>query len=113
MTPRQKELLDFIKRYQHDHQGVSPTFIEMREGIGMKSKSGVSRVLQSLEEQGFIRRLHKRHRAIEIIDRSASTLALRQYSNSELMREAERRGLVLGRILNFPDGKRAFAKING
>ena len=66
LTIKQRELLNFIEIYEDKHK-ASPSFDEMREGIGLASKSGVHRLISGLEERGFIRRLANRARAIEII----------------------------------------------
>ncbi len=47
--------------------GVCPSFEEMKELVHLKSKSGIHRLISSLEERGFIRRLPNRARALEII----------------------------------------------
>ena len=47
--------------------GVTPSFDEMRDALGLKSKSGVHRLIQSLEERGFLRRIPNRARAIEVL----------------------------------------------
>ena len=66
LTIKQRELLNFIEIYE-DKYKASPSFDEMREGIGLASKSGVHRLISGLEERGFVRRLANRARAIEII----------------------------------------------
>lgn len=66
LTKRQYELLMLIeKRLRED--GVSPSFDEMKEAIGLKSKSGIHRLISGLEERGFIRRLPNRARALEVL----------------------------------------------
>ena len=67
MTHQQRELLRFIERYHAEHDGVAPTFDEMRTALGLASKSGIHRMLVALEEQGRIRRTSHRQRTIEII----------------------------------------------
>ena len=66
LTPKQHKLLmyidDFIKQTGH-----SPSFEEMKEAVGLKSKSGIHAMLNSLEERGFIRKLAHRARALEVI----------------------------------------------
>ncbi len=47
--------------------GVSPSFDEMKESIGLKSKSGVHRLVKSLEERGFISQLSNKARSISIL----------------------------------------------
>jgi repressor LexA len=66
LTRKQHELLIFI----HTHltaQGVSPSFDEMKDALGLKSKSGIHRLVTGLEERGFIRRLPHRARALEVL----------------------------------------------
>lgn len=66
LTQRQADLLYFInERVQSG--GLAPTFSEMMDGVGLKSKSGIHRILTALNERGFIRRLSNRARAIEIV----------------------------------------------
>ncbi len=66
LTRKQRELLQFIQERLAD-SGVSPSFDEMKEALGLKSKSGVHRLITGLEERGFIRRLPHRARALEIM----------------------------------------------
>ena len=49
--------------------GIAPSFEEMAVHLGLSSKSSVHRLISALEERGFIRRLHNRARAIEILRR--------------------------------------------
>jgi SOS-response transcriptional repressor LexA len=66
LTRRMRALLEFIEAYSAEH-GIAPSFDEMRAGIGLQSKSGIHRLVSSLAERGFIRRLPNRARAIETI----------------------------------------------
>ncbi len=66
LTRKQKELLLLIRdRLAAD--GVPPSFDEMKEALGLKSKSGIHRLITGLEERGFIKRLAHRARALEIL----------------------------------------------
>ena len=66
LTAKQRELLTFIEgRIEAD--GISPSFDEMKDALGLKSKSGVHRLVKALEERGFIRRLPNRARALEVM----------------------------------------------
>lgn len=47
--------------------GVCPSFEEMKNLIGLKSKSGIHRLIKSLEERGFIKQIPNKARALEII----------------------------------------------
>jgi repressor LexA len=66
LTNKQLSLLEFIYE-STTASGVSPSFEEMREALGLRSKSGIHRLISALEERGFIRRLPHRARALEII----------------------------------------------
>jgi len=66
LTRKQYELLVFINR-RLSEGGVSPSFEEMKEALGLKSKSGIHRLISGLEERGFIRRLPHRARALEVV----------------------------------------------
>ena len=68
LTKKQLELLRYIDRHTK-RRGVSPSFDEMKEALGLKSKSGIHRLITGLEERGFIRRLPHRARALEILRR--------------------------------------------
>ncbi len=66
LTRKQKELLLLIRdRVAAD--SVPPSFDEMKEALGLKSKSGIHRLISGLEERGFIKRLPHRARALEIV----------------------------------------------
>jgi repressor LexA len=66
LTKRQQQLLLFIHE-RTVQTGVSPSFDEMKDGLGLQSKSGIHRLITTLEERGFIRRLPNRARALEVI----------------------------------------------
>jgi repressor LexA len=65
LTRKQHELLMFIDGHLKS-TGFSPSFEEMKEALGLKSKSGIHRLISALEERGFLRRRHHRARALEV-----------------------------------------------
>ena len=66
LTRKQHELLTYVnKRLKTD--GVSPSFDEMKDALGLRSKSGVHRLITALEERGFIGRLPHRARALQVL----------------------------------------------
>ncbi|WP_026147735.1 transcriptional repressor LexA [Robiginitomaculum antarcticum] len=66
LTQKQHDLLFFIdKRLKAG--GVSPSYDEMKDALGLASKSGIHRLITALEERGFIRRLPHRARALEVL----------------------------------------------
>src|SRR3546814_14221247 len=52
LTAKQHELLHFIQQ-RLDASGISPSFAAMKEALGLKSKSGIHRLISALEERGF------------------------------------------------------------
>jgi SOS regulatory protein LexA len=71
LTKKQKELFDYLSDYMKNNQ-ISPSFEEMKEAVNLKSKSGIHRLISSLEERGFIKRLKHKARAMEIIDKNVT-----------------------------------------
>ena len=71
LTKKQKELLDFLIAHA-EKSDVPPSFDEMRDALGLASKSGIHRLVSGLEERGHIRRLANRARAIEILKSNAA-----------------------------------------
>lgn len=47
--------------------GFSPSFDEMKDGLDLRSKSGVHRLITALEERGFLQRRAHRARALEVV----------------------------------------------
>ena len=66
LTPRQHDLLLFIDETLKN-KGISPSFEEMMHAVGLKSKSGVDRLVKGLVERGFVKRLPNRARALEVV----------------------------------------------
>src|ERR1700753_3582394 len=66
LTRKQYELLMFIHERIRE-SGVPPSFDEMKDALDLKSKSGIHRLITALEERGFLRRIEKRARALEIV----------------------------------------------
>jgi len=74
LTKKQHQLLTFIDQRLRE-TGISPSFDEMKDALGLASKSGIHRLISGLEERGFIRRLAHRARALEILRMPDSTTA--------------------------------------
>lgn len=66
LTRKQYDLLVFIDNRLRE-SGISPSFEEMKDALGLKSKSGIHRLISGLEERGFLRRLAHRARALEVL----------------------------------------------
>lgn len=66
LTQKQYNLLMFINKINRE-KGQCPSFDEMKEAIGLKSKSGIHALINSLEERNFIRRIPHKARALEVV----------------------------------------------
>lgn len=65
LTKKQRDLLVMI----HERLAigeVAPSFDEMRIALGLKSKSGIHRLIGALEERGFLERLPNKARALHV-----------------------------------------------
>ena len=66
LTRKQHDLLIYVHQCLKA-DGISPSFDEMKDALGLRSKSGIHRLITALEERGFIRRLAHRARALEVL----------------------------------------------
>ena len=74
LTKKQKELYEYLIEYITKNS-ISPSFEEMKVAVNLKSKSGIHRLITSLEERGFIKRLKHKARAMEITKSLKNTIA--------------------------------------
>ena len=66
LTEKQYNLLMYINKVNRE-TGQCPSFDEMKDAIGLKSKSGIHALISSLVERNFIRKLPHKARALEVI----------------------------------------------
>ena len=67
MTPRMKQLVAFINNHVNEY-GETPSYDEMREALGRKSKNCINRLVKSLEEREIIKRIPAKARSIKVLD---------------------------------------------
>ena len=63
LTKKQNELLTYLIKCI-ESEGITPSYEEICSALSLKSKSGIHRIVKSLEERGFIERLENKARAI-------------------------------------------------
>lgn len=68
LTVRQREVLDFIENYAKEHNGLTPTYEEICVGAGIDSKGRVYRIVEALDQRGYIVRMFNRPRSIRLAD---------------------------------------------
>jgi len=95
MTPKQRELLDYIEGYLRLHR-YSPSFAEMVEAMGVASKSRVFKMTAALIEQGYLVRIAAGNRARNLVPARPE---LKAFSDQELRAELARRGEAEARAL--------------
>ncbi len=66
LTEQQSCLLQFIESRLNEGD-ISPSFEEMRLHLGLRSKSGVHRLLEGLSERGRVVRLKNRARSLRVV----------------------------------------------
>ena len=69
LTKQQNKLFNFLKN-RIKKTNVSPSFEEMKIAMGLKSKSGIQRLIDGLVERGFIGKKNNKKRAINILNNS-------------------------------------------
>jgi repressor LexA len=74
LTPRQKEILDFIREYRFRNGGVSPTQREIREQFHFSSYGTVQKHLRLLQEKGILKRDWNRRRGVEPDEKALAAL---------------------------------------
>lgn len=95
LTPKQYNLLMYVNKVIKE-TGHCPSFDEMKDAVGLKSKSGIYALLESLEERKFIKKLPHKARALEI-------LRLPKFKPSEVIAEEKKREEALqNSVANIP-----------
>ncbi|MBR1915883.1 MAG: transcriptional repressor LexA [Alphaproteobacteria bacterium] len=87
LTVKQYKLLMYINKITKE-TGCAPSFDEMKDAVGLKSKSGIHALLNALEEREFIKKLPHKARALEV-------LRLPKFKPSAIMEEERKREVAL------------------
>src|SRR5499425_642380 len=66
ITRRQREVYDFISRFVTEH-GYSPSYEEMKQGMGLNSLATVHKHISNLEKKGLLTRDYNRSRSIDLL----------------------------------------------
>jgi repressor LexA len=72
LTPKQKEILDFIERHSAQH-GYAPSQQEIAKHFRFKSLGTVQNYLVRLERQGFLRKTLNARRGMEVVKPASTT----------------------------------------
>ncbi|MGB9073844.1 MAG: transcriptional repressor LexA [Terriglobales bacterium] len=66
ITRRQHELYDFLSRFVAE-KGYSPSYEEIKEGLGLSSLATVHKHVTNLEKKGLLTRDYNRSRSIDLL----------------------------------------------
>ena len=66
LTQRQREVLDFLKNFIRK-RGFPPTLREIASHLGVKGPRGPQKAVQILERKGYVRRVSRGSRTLELI----------------------------------------------
>jgi SOS-response transcriptional repressor LexA len=106
LTTRQSQLLEFIMTEALSKR--CPSFEEMKAALGLKSKSGIHRLIGALEERGFISRPPNRARCIQIV----AEHPLSAFTDEQLREEILRRQSLNDTRSQFANAGAAANEIN-
>jgi repressor LexA len=65
LTRRQKEVLDFIADFVHEH-GYSPSYEEIAAGLKLASLATIHKHIAALEAKSYIKRSYNQSRSLEV-----------------------------------------------
>lgn len=99
LTPMQRRFMLALQARLEARPDVGPSYEELKEDLGLSSKSGVFRLVKECESRGRIVRSPNSDRSIRVIhpvtDGDGPRLGLlKAFSDAELLREVMSRGLL-------------------
>lgn len=87
ITRRQAALLACVRKYAAAHHGATPSYQEIADALGLRSKSRVSALVGRLVARGYLHRIPKRARGLQVIEHSLSGLDMLQAAVARLVDE--------------------------
>jgi repressor LexA len=101
-TPRQQRILDYICTCVRT-QGYPPTYDEIKDAVGLSTKSLVSHHLRGLEAKGYLRLKPNTPRGIQLADAP----------HQSTFRVAIAGQIAAGQPISFGDWQREFIELTG
>jgi repressor LexA len=74
MTPKQKIVFEFITLYIQ-MKGYAPSYKNIADAIGTKSKSNIHKYVHKLRKQGYLSVQPRATRSMKVVDASAKRIA--------------------------------------
>lgn len=66
LTKKQHQVLKFLSQFTEVH-GYPPSYEEIAQGIGTRSRGSISKHINSLVEKGFLTKHHDKARSLEVV----------------------------------------------
>jgi repressor LexA len=73
MTERQMEVLHFIEDFIK-YRGFSPSYMDIANGLKLKSKSNIHRIIHTLKDRGFLKVQPHKIRSLVPVDKSVNKM---------------------------------------
>lgn len=74
MTPKQKLVLDFIQMYVKI-KGVAPSYADIAQGLQLRSKANIHRMVHKLRAEGLIEMKPHMIRSMRLVDKTVEHVA--------------------------------------
>jgi SOS-response transcriptional repressor LexA len=104
MTPRQRHALDYISGYDRAH-GYPPNYDEIMQELGLRSKSGIYRIVHGLVAGGHVAIRKNCTRSIRILGSAEERLREGLLDIEEMAKRGQREdvnsGIALRRIADI------------
>lgn len=99
LTPMQRRFMLALQERLKARPDIGPSYDELREDLGLASKSGIFRLVRDCEARGRIARLGNTNRGLIVLrpvsdGEGSPTDLLKAFSDRELLREVIARGLL-------------------
>jgi len=73
MSPRQQQVFEFIKAYI-TLKGYAPSYMNIAQGLNLKSKSNIHRLVHKLKKDGLLQVKAHEVRSLKVIDKSVEKM---------------------------------------
>lgn len=78
LTPKQQKLLEYLTD-EIRNNGLPPSISEMAKSLKLKSKNAVAKLLNALQEKGYVRKSGKA-RGVEVLDQEGEAISKGMFS---------------------------------
>lgn len=99
LTPLQYRFMLALQNRLKASPDIGPTYADLMKDLGLKSKSGIARLVDECVERGRIQKSSNRDRSLTILHpvaegEEAPHDLIKSFSDREIICEAQRRGLI-------------------